>query len=139
METLSYGYKNPETNDKGTGTNGWFQAINDDIDQLNDHNHNGTNSALLALSALTKATGSIAVADWTNDGGGNYSKVVTVPASISGASSPFNDISYYNIVFKDATAGATLGDRLMLTVERESATTFTVRSNQNIDVAILYT
>jgi len=139
MQTLSYGYKNPETNDKGTGTNGWFQALNDNITQLNGHTHNGTNSSLLALSALTKATSSILVADWTNDGGGNYHVVVTVPASISGAASPFNDISYYNIVFKDATAGGTLGDRLLLTVERETASTFTVRSNQNIDVAVLYT
>ena len=136
MLTLSYGYFKPETNDKGSV---WFPALEDNFQRLNDHNHDGDNSSFLTPISITKMTGSIAVLDWTNDGGGNYSVVVTVPAAISGASSPFNDISYYNVVFRDATAGGTLGDVLLLGMERESATTFTVRSNQNIAVAILYT
>lgn len=138
MQTLSKGFKRPETNDPGSL---WFPAMEDNITQLNSHDHDGTDSALIPSSAIDKTsfTTTVTGASLTNDGGGNYSKVVTVPAAISGAIN-FADIIYYNIVCKINTAGTTYGDIVMPTIERESATTFTMRVNDNtIDYILYYT
>lgn len=136
MQTLSYTYQKPETGDKGSV---WFPAMENNIQKLNDHNHNGTNSALIPGANITRATSSIAAADWISDGGGNYHVVVTVPIAISGAAT-YNDVYYYNITCKISTAGATYGDVIYPSLERESATTFTVRVNDNaLDLVIIYT
>jgi len=132
MTTLSYGYKRPATGDKGSV---WFPALEDNITRLNGHNHDGSNSVALTPVAVTKFTSTISAASWVDDGGGNYSYVVTVPAGISGASSPFNDNKYYNMIILDSATK----DRLHLGIEWETATTFTVRCNDNtLDVIIYY-
>lgn len=131
METLTYGRKKPETGDPGST---WFPALEDNIDLDDAHNHNGVNSPSLTPIAITKFTSSIASADWSSDGNGNYSKVVTVPSGISTATAPFNDVSTYELFFLDVN-----GDRIHPTVERETSTTFTVRVNDNtLDLIIRY-
>lgn len=120
-----------ETNDKGSV---FFPAIEDNFQRLNDHDHDGTDSALLPPSSFAKFTSTILAAQWSSDGGGNYSKVVTVPVGISGAAT-YNDIKYYDIFCQDLATG----DRLLLTIEKETAYTFTVRINDNtLDVLIYY-
>lgn len=140
MLTLSYGYYQPETPDPSEGAPGigWMESIEQNFSRLNDHDHDGINSAALSTTNLSKLVSHILAADWVNDGGGNFHVVVTVPAGISAAPAPLNDIIYYALKFMDERAGATYGDELGLTVERETATTFTVYSNQAIDVLVLY-
>lgn len=134
-DTLTYGRVRPETGDTGDI---WFEALEDNIDLDDAHDHDGTDSALLPPSSFAKFTSTIAAADWSDDGGGNYSKVVTVPAGISGAAT-YNDIKYYEIICQIGTAGSTFGDRIYPVIERESSTTFTVRVNDNtLDVLIYY-
>lgn len=134
--TFTYGRILPVTGDFGST---WFPALETNIALDDAHNHNGVNSAALTPVAFTKFSSSIVAADWSSDGGGNYSVVVTVPSGISSASSPFNDVSYYSIFVSISTAGATLGDRISPQIERETATTFTVRVNDNtLDLLIRY-
>lgn len=134
--TLTYGRILPATGDAGST---WFPALETNIALDDAHNHNGVNSPALTPVAFTKFSSNIVAADWGSDGGGNYSVLVTVPSGISTASSPFNDVSYYDIFVSISTAGATLGDRVYPQIERESATTFTVRVNDNtLDLLIRY-
>lgn len=136
MLTLSYGFQKPETGDRGSV---WFPAMEDNITQLNSHTHNGVNSPQIAANAFVKPSSTITSAQWTNLGGGSYSKVVTVPVEISGAASPYNDILYYEMIVKINTAGSTYGDRIYPTLERESSTTFTVIVNDpSLDLIIFY-
>ena len=141
MLTLSYGIQKPETNDRGSD---FFPALEDNAQIQNDHFHNGTDSALIPAASVTKYSCTIPAASWSSDGGGNYSFVITtastpaLPTGISGATAPANDVYYYNIHFKVGTAGATYGDTLYLDCERESATSITVRTNDNSVAVIVY-
>lgn len=111
MQTLSYGYKLPETDD--TGDTFW-PALEDNIQQLNDHTHNGTNSALLAV-----ATQSILAASWSADlGGGSYRQLITLPGSrtFDGTSIEMR-LSSGHIIYP--------------TIEKVSATTYYVYTNDN--------
>ena len=56
MLTLSHGYEKPETGDKGSV---FFPALEDNIQKLNDHNHNGLNSELLTAAASAAVTQTI--------------------------------------------------------------------------------
>jgi hypothetical protein len=78
MQTLSYGYKLPETGDRG---NIWFPALEDNITRSNSHDHDGSNSAAIPAKNLTKGSGSILAASWGSDlGGGTYRQEVTLPS-----------------------------------------------------------
>lgn len=134
MLTLSYGYKKPETGDRGSV---WFPALEDNITRLNSHDHDGVDSVLLTPDSLQKPTSTIAIIDWVDDGGGNYHKEVTVPIEISAAAN-FADIKYYGLICQIGTAGATFGDRVYPDIERETATTFTVRTNDNSTAMLIY-
>jgi hypothetical protein len=78
--TLSYGYKKPQTNDKGSDV---FPALEDDITRLNGHTHNGTDSAILSTSATNSTSQSILAAAWSLVANGIYKQVVTMPAGLS--------------------------------------------------------
>lgn len=135
MQTLSYTYQKPETGDKGSV---WFPAMENNIQKLNDHNHDGSNSALLPAANITRPTSSIVAANWVSDGGGNYHYQVTVPVAISGAAT-YNDVFYYNLQCRISTVGSTYGDIVYPSIERDSATTFTVYVNDNtLDLNISY-
>lgn len=125
MLTLSYGFKKPQNPDRGAV---FFPALEFNIQQLNDHTHNGANSALLSPTVITTLTQSVSAAGWAAVSGkaGLYSQVVTLPSAITGLS--FNNtIASYQILIKDGS----LGHVLFLTVEQASTTTFTVYSNDN--------
>lgn len=72
MQTLSYGYKKPQNTDTGDAI---FPALEGDVQQLNDHNHDGTNSAPLATRQQ-----SILAANWAPSGTTPaYRQILTVP------------------------------------------------------------
>lgn len=136
--TLTYGRVRPVTGDTAAT---WMTALEGNVTLDDAHDHDGTDSALLPITSVNKsaAVSTITSSQWSSDGNGYYSKVVTVPVVISGAAT-FNDIIYYNLICKINTAGSTYGDVIYPDIERESATTFTVRVNDNsIDVIIYYT
>jgi hypothetical protein len=116
MQTLSYGFKKPQSGDLGSV---YFPALENNFQQLNDHDHDGTDSAKLPTSSLTAQTGSILAASWVSLGGGNYRQLVTLAGTLQ----------YDNVVasFRNSSTG----DYLNLTVEKASATTYYVYINDN--------
>ena len=136
--TLTYGRILPATGDAGST---WFPALETNIALDDAHDHDGTDSARLTSIAFTKFSSSVVSADWASAGGGNYTVTVTVPAGISSASSPHNDVSYYDLVFIVATAatGLAVGDRIYPTVSRTSATQFVITVNDSaLELTIRY-
>lgn len=112
MITLSKGYKKPQNPDTGDV---FFPAMEQNIQQLNDHAHNGTDSQLLATT-----TANLLAANWAAApiGGGLYRQLVTMPAGFQ------YDVA--EIWFKLSS-----GELTVPTVERASATTYYVYTNDN--------
>jgi hypothetical protein len=79
-QTLSYGFINPENGDSGAI---WFPALNDNIEQLNDHTHNGVNSAQLSASDIQKGSVTISSGSWTLTEAGKYQQDVTCPTGFN--------------------------------------------------------
>lgn len=125
MLTLIYGLKLPETADKGST---FFPALEDNINQLDAHDHDGIDSALIPSSSLTLTTQSILAANWVSLGEpGNYRQVVTMPAPLA--------YDGKGIFFKNSSNG----DLLYLTVEKVSANSYYVYINDNtISLTAIY-
>lgn len=81
METLSNGYKKPDTGDRG---NVFFPALEDNIQRLNDHTHNGSDSNKLTAESFlaTVDNTSLVPANWTVQPSGLYRAAVTMPGSL---------------------------------------------------------
>lgn len=127
-ETLSYGFVKPETGDKGSV---FFPALEDDLDQLNDHTHNGTNSAKLTAASSASVTQSISSASWSASGS-LYRQLVTIPASLTGSGGVYES---FGMQFLNAANGR----NLMLTREKVSSTTYYLYINDSsINVTAVY-
>lgn len=124
MQTLSYGYLKPQTGDKGSI---FFPALEFDIQQLNDHNHNGVNSAPVAGGSIQATTQDIFAADWVSVGGGTYRQLVTMPGALQ----------YDNFII-GAKLTATM-DQFYPVLEKVTNNTFYIYINDNsLDVTIYY-
>lgn len=120
MLTLSFGFKKPQTNDKGPVV---FPAMEANIQQLNDHTHNGSNSSKLDAKSMEGIIQTIASGSWVSQGNGQYRQLVTVPAGF--------DFDKVTINFRTPS-----GDYVLPTVQRVSTTQFYVWTNDN---SIAYT
>jgi len=116
MQTLSYGFKNPDNGDKGSV---WFPALNFNIVQLNNHNHDGVTSALIPASSVQPGTVSIPSGSWVSGGTGKYSQDVTVPAGYA--------MDTNNMQIRLTSTG----HYVYPTIEKLSTTTFRVYTNDN--------
>jgi hypothetical protein len=122
MITLSFGFKKPETNDKGDIV---FPALEDNIQQLNDHNHNGTNSSKIDSSAITPLSETILAAGWVATTNG-FRQLVNLPASLAYDTTGFD-------------CRLTSGDIFYPTIEKISASQFYIYINDNTqNVTIIY-
>lgn len=127
MQTLSYGIKKPQTGDKGGGANGFWAALEFDLTQLNNHNHDGSDSALLDATSFVALTQNIVAAGWTASGS-NYRQLVTMPGVTT-----FDNFGQIN--FRDTATKAPL----LLGIEKVSSNTFYVYINDpSLDVTIYY-
>lgn len=105
-----------------------MQNIADDLTRLDAHSHNGTDSPLLTPASITRYTTTIAGSGYTADGGGNFSKTITVPAAIT-------EINNYMVSFYLTATG----ERLFITWERVSATTYKIHVNDStLAITALY-
>lgn len=124
MLTLSYGYKKPEASDKGPVV---FPAMEDNIQRVNDHTHNGSNSSKLTTAAVEAVTQSLLLGSWVLVSDGIYKQTVTLPGGL--------DYTKISIQFLHGTSG----DRLWLGVNKVSATQYDVFINDNsINVTAVY-
>lgn len=119
MQTLTYGFKKPQTGDKGSV---WFPALEDNIQQMNDHTHNGTDSSRLSVTALTTLTQTVSSGSWSAVSGqaGTYRQLVTTPPSVT-------SLDEVVVTFKHGTTK----DVIHLTYEKQSANTYYLYINDN--------
>lgn len=110
MITLSYGYQKPQTNDRGPQV---FPALEANWQRVNDHTHNGVNSAKLTSSSFDVVTQTILAANWQLISGGHYKQTVTLPGTLE-----FDKLK----VEVRTVAGAVVHP----TIEKVSTTTFDV-------------
>lgn len=125
MLTLSYGYKKPQSGDRGATL---FTALQDNIQRLNDHTHNGSDSAPLPAQSIMGVSQSILAANWVTYGGptGFYRQQVTLPAGF--------DYDEVGISFRLAS-----GDYIFPTVEKVSDTQYYIYTNNNtLDFQAIY-
>jgi len=118
--TLSYGYKRPVSGDRGT-TN-FFTPMEDNIQRLNDHTHNGTDSAPLPAQSISGVPQTIASGSWVTYGGptGFYRQLVTVAAGF--------DFDEVQISFRNPS-----GHYIFPQVERVSATQYYIYTIDNTE------
>lgn len=78
MQTLSKGYKRPETGDRGQTV---FDALEDNITLANSHQHNGTDGVKVAPKDLDRTTQTLLAASWVAVAGqaGTYKQTITAP------------------------------------------------------------
>jgi hypothetical protein len=122
--TLSYGYVKPADGDRGAT---WFPALANNTQQLNDHNHNGINSAPLAITAVVVTTQAISSGSWSSLGGGNYKQTVTLPGTLTydAVSMEFRITSSKHIIYP--------------TIEKVSSNSYDIYVNDNtIGVTAIY-
>jgi hypothetical protein len=112
MNTLSYGFLQPEPPDTGDI---FFPGLTANWAQVNNHNHDGSTSAPLATQ-----TQSILSANWLSAaiGGGLYYQTLTVPTGLS--------FDVCQVWFKLSS-----GQYVNLSIERVSSTTFNIFINDN--------
>ena len=121
MVVLSYGFQNPENGDRGAV---WFAALNADIVKMNDHTHDGSNTAQLNTGNMIGGSVSILAAAWTADGTGRYKQTVTCPAGFT--------IDSYAVKFSLTSTGHIIYP----SIEKVSATTFIIYT---LDNSLAYT
>lgn len=119
MQTLTYGYLLPESPDTGDKV---FPALQQDIQQLNDHDHDGVNSAPLAFQSAQ-----VLAASWVAApiGGGLYRQLVTVPDGLQ-----YDDVDLW---FRLSS-----GEFVYPSVERNNNTSFYVYTNDNSLTYVAY-
>ena len=121
MQTLTYGYLKPQNSiDYGDQ---FFPAMEFNIQRLNDHNHDGVNSARLSSTSQNILNSAWVAAPI---GGGLYMQTVTMPAG-------FNYDSC-QILFKLST-----GEFVYPSVERVNTTSYKLYTNDNsLDYVAVY-
>lgn len=123
MITLSYGFLKPQTGDKGST---WFPAMETNIQKLNDHTHNGTDSAAIPRTSLSAVVQTVSSAGWVSTGGGNFSMSVTVPLGIN--------LDKQTPIIFDST-----GKLLGLSLQKTTTTSFDLQTNDStLNLSIYY-
>lgn len=80
MQILSNGYKLPETGDFG---NVWFPALEDNIQRVNDHDHDGSNSERIPSTSVNNSTVAVASGDFADQGDGYWRATVSTPGGVN--------------------------------------------------------
>lgn len=127
MQTLTYGFKKPETGDKGTV---FFPALEDNVDRLDSHSHNGTNSPKLSSENVDAYAQTIGAGSWASIGTDSYRMLVTMPVTLE-----FDKCTMLFLI----NSGAASGQVFYPTVSRQSANTYYIYScDGSIDVKVQY-
>lgn len=124
METGTYGYKYPESGDKGKPV---FDAINGNFEKAEDHSHNGTDSKKISSQSIQKGSITLSAAEWSVVTNG-YKQTVSLP-------SPFtltNCVLSFRI-----TAGPNIYKTIHPTVIPLSATQIEVYINQPLELEMV--
>ncbi len=127
--TLSYGFQKPVTGDKGSV---FWPILESDIQKLNDHTHNGSNSAKITAASQTAVTQAVTSGSWTLVSG-SYRQLVTLPAGLTNNGGTVDDFS---LQFRNAANGRVV----LLSSEKVSGSTYYLYTNDNtLNVTAVYT
>lgn len=121
MIVLSNGYQLPEDGDLGDV---WFDALEANIQRLNDHTHNGVDSEKLSTSSIEAVSDTIDSGDFVAVSD-HYEFLFTLPALIQ--------VDTSNITFRDATTR----EPIYLKFEMFSVTQITVHTNTPVSVIVV--
>ena len=122
MITLSNGYKLPEDGDLGDV---WFDALEDNIQRLNDHSHNGVDSEKLDTSSIEALSSTLSVGDFSIVGD-EYRASVTLPSLMQ--------VDTSAIQFRDATTR----EQVYARFELVSITQINVFCNTPLNLIVVY-
>lgn len=120
--TLSNGYKLPQDGDLGDT---WFDDLEDNIQRVNDHSHNGIDSEKLDSSALEALSATIGSGDFTLVSG-EYTYQLTLPSAMQ--------VDTTNITFRDATTR----EPVYIRFERFSITQINVFANTPLNLIVVF-
>lgn len=123
MQTLSKGWKLPETGDFGDV---WFPALEDNINQLNTHDHDGVDSEKIIVTNLTKVSATVLGASFVDQGNGYFRALVTMPGGLS--------YDNFIVTVKDPTTK----EIIYLKQEKVSSTTYYLYTNTQQDFEAFY-
>jgi hypothetical protein len=105
MLTLSYGFKKPQVPDQGGVV---FPALEANWQQVNDHNHDGVNSALIAGLSLPTQTGNSGKFLQTNGVVSSWQVAAASASNVGGATGIFKQITGSDLEFKTIEAGTNI-------------------------------
>lgn len=127
MQTLTYGFKLPDTGDKGTV---FFPALEDNITRLDAHTHNGANSPKLSSENVDAYSQTMGAGSWALVVDNTYRMLITMPATLE-----FDKCTMMFLI----NSGTAVGQVFFPTVTKVSANTYYVYSNDNsIDIKVQY-
>lgn len=122
MITLSNGYQLPEDGDLGDI---WFDALEANIQRLNEHTHNGVNSEKLDSSSIESLFSTINSGDFTLVGT-EYTHQLTLPALMQ--------VDTTSIEFRDATTS----EPIYMRWEKFSVTQINIFSNAPLNLIAVF-
>jgi len=126
MQTLSKGYKKP-----GSGDTGFWDELEDNIERLNAHNHDGQDSELLDASSVAAISQTLD-SNWEVDATHGFKLTVALPLSLTSTNHTFDNVQ---IEFRNAA-----GNKFFLDTERLTDTTYDVFSNDDsLELVAVYT
>jgi hypothetical protein len=123
MITLSKGYKKPQTGDFGEV---WFPALEDNIELMNSHSHNGVDGEQIDTTDLIVIKLTVLSASFADQGDGYFRATVTLPGSTL--------VDNHAFTFKDPTTK----EELHLRHEKFAANQLYIYTNivQDVEVYI---
>jgi len=77
MQTLTYGYIKPQSGDRGSAL---FNALESNIQKVNDHKHDGLDSSPISTKSILAETQALSSSNWVAYGAaGFFRQLVTLP------------------------------------------------------------
>lgn len=116
MLTLTYGFQKPQSGDRSSAL---FTALEQNIQKVNDHTHDGANSPLLDAKNIQASSQALSSGNWVTYGGpaGFFRQLVTLPTGFL-----FDTVQF---------SFRLNGNPICLEVEKVSATTYYLYSNDS--------
>lgn len=118
MVILAYNLKQPTTGDRGSI---FYPALEEAIQRLSSHNHDGNNSALISASSTQAAYVDALSANWLVTSPGRWYQDISLPAGYT----------YDNSIFEVRTIVGGVYVKIYTGVARISNTVLRVATNDN--------
>lgn len=126
--TLSNGYKKPSTGDTGSV---FFKDLENNIQKVNDHTHNGQDSEKILSKDIVKSLETIQSTSWgAMSDNGDYTQTITMPLNY--------EFDKVQMEFRIAS-GPEIGSVIFPTITKVSANSYTITQDDNtIDIQVVY-